>query len=265
MDHRRQRKVQRPKPQNGEDVGRIDDVGIGRDGEDRRHRIHGEDDVSELDRHQGQEQRRGVPDHSSGRIRLTHEEPRAVQGVSHRHAPPQPLDHALACRGLLPGAGGDHSASGEDEEGGKDIERPLIAADQGRPRRDHHRPQDDDPQNAPEQHPVLMQAWNAESGENQCDDEDIVHRQALFDGEAGQVVQPAVRPQPHPDPDPEQQGDRDVKARQQQAFPHPDLMRLAVQDAQVEGQQGDHDHQKARPHPRGLAHPLDRQEFHRRL
>ncbi|MNT39321.1 hypothetical protein D3C72_1755540 [compost metagenome] len=110
-----------------------------------------------------------------------------------------------------------------------------------------------------------MQARNAEGAENHGDDEDIVHRQALLDGEAGQVVQPAVRPQPHPDPDPEQQGDRDVKARQQQAFPHPDLMRLAVQDTQVKDQQPRHDHQKAHPHPGRLAHPLDRQELHPRL
>jgi hypothetical protein len=42
-------------------------------------------------------------------------------------------------------------------------------------------------------------------------------------------------------------------------------MRLAVQDAQIEGQQGDDDRQEARPHPGGLAHPLDCQDLHSRL
>ncbi|MNS51585.1 hypothetical protein D3C72_842710 [compost metagenome] len=229
MDHRRQGEIERPQAQNGEDVGGVDDVGIRRDGEDRWHRIHREDHVRELDRHQGQEQRRGAPD-PSPRLILAHEEPRPVQLVRDRHPPDQPVHQAAPRRRLLLGTGRDHPPASEDQEDGEEIERPLIPADQGRPRRDHHRPQHDDAQHAPEQHAVLMQARNAEGAENHGDDEDIVHRQALLDGEAGQVVEAAVRPQPHPDPDPEQQGHGDIEARQQQAFPYPDLVRLAVQD-----------------------------------
>ena len=49
MHHRRQRKIQSAQAQYRHDVGGIDNEGISRDGEDRRHAVHREDDVAHLD------------------------------------------------------------------------------------------------------------------------------------------------------------------------------------------------------------------------
>jgi hypothetical protein len=60
--------------------------GLVGDGEDRRDRVDGEDDVGDLDEHQHRQQGRGEQDAAAA-----DEEALAVVGVGHRHEPPEQL------------------------------------------------------------------------------------------------------------------------------------------------------------------------------
>jgi hypothetical protein len=100
----------------------------------------------------------------------------------------------------------------------------------------------------------------AKQSEDQRDDEDVVHRQRLLDHEAGVVVHAALHAHVPPDPGAEGQRHADVARRQQQAFAHPDLVIVLVQNAQVEGQQRDDDANEGEPDPGGLAQEVGRNE-----
>jgi hypothetical protein len=159
-----------------------------------------------------------------------------------------------------------HLDAGDDQEGAEQVQHPAELADQRGAQRDHDRAQHDHPQDAPEQHAVLVLPRNREEAEDQRDDEDVVHRQRLLDHEAGVVVHAALRAQVPPDPGAEEQCHADVAGRQQQAFAHADFAVVLVQHAQVESQQRDDDADEGQPDPGGLAHEVGReegeQEFH---
>src|ERR1700722_10644951 len=53
--------IERAQAEDGEDVGRIDDEGVSRDGQDCGDGVHGEDDVHGFQGHQREKQRRSVP------------------------------------------------------------------------------------------------------------------------------------------------------------------------------------------------------------
>jgi len=52
-------KVKRTQAKQGEDVGRIDDVGVARDGKDSRNRIERENEISRFDQYKGNKHRCG--------------------------------------------------------------------------------------------------------------------------------------------------------------------------------------------------------------
>lgn len=232
VQHRRQGEVQRPQAQDRHDVRSVDDIGVGGDGEDGRHRVDGEHQVGQLHQHQGQEQRGGQAGGLAGaRVDALNEEAVALQLVADGHHATQPLQGGVVgqVHGLV--ARKQHLHAGQDQEGGEDIQHPAELADQGCADADHDGPQDDHAQHAPEQHPVLQGRRNGEEAEDQGDDKDIVDGQAFFDHEAGQVFDPGGRAQLHPDQAAEAQAQADIDQRHQQAFAYADFTGLAVQDA----------------------------------
>ena len=265
MDHRRQREVERPQPEDREDVGGVDDVGVGGDGEDRRHRIHREDHVGDLDHHEGEEQRRRIAHQlAATRLRPLDEEAVALEPLGHAHVPAHEPQHRVVAQVRLVVGHHQHADAGEDEERREQVQHPAEFRDQRRAEPDHDRAQHDHPEDAPEQHPVLQFARDGEEAEDHRDDEDVVHREALFDDEPGDVFEPGGRPDRQPNEAAEGEPERDVEAREQQALAHPDLAIAAVEDAQVERQQHDDEAQEGQPHPEWLAEKRNEEELHGR-
>jgi hypothetical protein len=122
----------------------------------------------------------------------------------------------------------------------------------------------------PEQDPVLVGARDREEAEDHRDDEDVVHGQRLLDDEAGQVFLRPLRADRPPHPGAEQEAERDVEGGQRHALADADfLLGIAVQDAEIEGEQETDDGMEGEPHPDGLAEEIRKQggrdKFHRIL
>src|SRR5687767_12982203 len=75
----------------------------------------------------------------------------------------------------------------------------------------------------------------------------------LLDEEAGEELDAALRSELVPGPGPEGERHRDVAGRKPQALADADGAVLAMQDPQVEREQGDHDPEEGEPEPGGLA------------
>ncbi|MNG15058.1 hypothetical protein D3C84_988580 [compost metagenome] len=97
---------------------------------------------------------------------------------------------------------------------------------------------------------MLVASRNAEEAENHCHDEHVVHRQRFLDQKAGVVLQRAGRAHLVPDPATEGEGDADISGGQPQTFADADFPMATVQDAEVEGQQGNDEQKEAQPEPR---------------
>jgi hypothetical protein len=92
----------------------------------------------------------------------------------------------------------------------KMVENPREIFDEGGAYADHDCTQDNHAENTPEKHPVLVDAGNSEIREDQSDDENVVHRQCLFDCETSQILDAGLGAQIPPDPNPEKDTKRDV-------------------------------------------------------
>ena len=144
-----------------------------------------------------------------------------------------------------------HLDAAEEQEGTEDVENPIELLHQGRAQTDHDRAQHDDPENAPEQHAVLVLTRDVEVAEDHRHDEDVVHRQRLLHQEAGVVLHRLGTAELPPDPAAEGDADTEIAGIQQQALAHLDFMLIAMQHAEVEYQKGDDQYQKGQPEPAG--------------
>jgi hypothetical protein len=128
---------------------------------------------------------------------------------------------------------------GVEQEGAEDVGDPLEPPDQrdpGADERDAHRQR---PHNPPEQHLVLVLRRHLEVAEDQQEDEQVVHAQRLFDHIAGHELQRSPRPVPEIDQHGEARGQRDPEGGPADRLPHPDDVRVTVEDEQVQ-----HHHQQ---------------------
>ncbi|MNJ55800.1 hypothetical protein D3C77_513180 [compost metagenome] len=146
-------------------------------------------------------------------------------------------------------AGEQHLYSGNQQEGTEHIEDPGELLDQGAAYADHDRAQHHHAEDAPEQHPVLVEAGDGEVAEDHRHDEDIVHGQRLLDQEPGVELQGTLCAQLPPDPPAKQHTDTEIAGVQQQAFAHLDFVSLAMQHAQVQYQQGQDNANECQPEP----------------
>ena len=93
-------------------------------------------------------------------------------------------------------------------------------------------------EDAPEQHPVLVDARNAEEGEDRGDDEDVVHREGLLDQIAGEEFEPATAI-PAPTRPRRRRQTRSPRIRHRAGnSPSPDLLLPSVQEAEIENAEG---------------------------
>ncbi|HEX2972632.1 MAG TPA: hypothetical protein VHP11_09885 [Tepidisphaeraceae bacterium] len=183
-------------------------------------------------------------------------------------APNQPHHDVLVRIGVL-GLHEQHLDAGDDQKTAENIQNPVIARNQPRAQRDHHATHDQRAQNAPKQHPVLVDRRHREEREEHGDDKDVVHAQGFLHDVAGQVFDRRgaavvdrtihdihMRPEPQPvvfiaevDEDGERQSQGDPRRRPPQGFLYADDMGLAMKDAQVQRQHSQHKQDKPQPDP----------------
>ena len=141
----------------------------------------------------------------------------------------------------------EHLQAGEDQEGAEEEKDPREGHDERGAETDENGAEQDDAENAPEQHPVLIETGNLQVGEDGGDDEDVVHRQRLLDQVAGVELEPRLGAPRIPDPGAEDEGDGHVAAVENEAFLRLDLPRALVQDAEVEDEEADDDRNEDQP------------------
>ena len=250
MGHRGEREVERAKPEDGEDIRRVDQERVGGDREDRRNAIDREHHVDYLDHDQREEQWGREPAKlTRRRVWLAHPELLAVKLVGNRQMAADEDQRAARSDVIFMFGHDPHLDPGEDQERREHIQHPLELRDKAGAEADHDRAQHDHPEDAPEQHSMLVQARHREIGKDHRDDEHIVHRQALFDHKAGDELEAGGFTQIPPYPRTKAKAERDVARGQGQTFAHPDLALLAVQHAEIEREQGDDDGEEGEPHP----------------
>jgi hypothetical protein len=255
MDDARQQEVEGPKPEDGEHVRGVDDERVLGDGEDGRNRVHREDQVGRLHQHQHHEERRRQAARPAARRHLPHEEVLPVVNVSHGHDVPEQPDHRVGLRLDSRLVAHRHPDAGEDQKGTEDVENPVELLDQVRPGANHGAPHRQRAQDPPEQHPVL-QAWgDPEVTEEEGENEDIVDRERLLDEIARQELQGGVAPHEGDNPAVEGQRQEHPEHAPGRGLLESDLVRLAVEHQEVEGEHRQHKEVKADPEPEVRHHP----------
>lgn len=201
VDDAGQGEIQGPKPQDGEDVGGIDDERVGGDGEDGRDGVQGEDHVRDLDQRQHDEKRRDVRHPVS-----PHEKLPPLEALGHPEvAAHEQVDAVFGDVRFLPN-GHQHLDPREHQKGPEHVDDPVEGVEDGRPGQDERPAQHQRAQDAPEQDRVLVAARHGKMQENQDEDEDVVDGQAFFDEVAGEVFLPGLGPEKMVDARPEAQG-----------------------------------------------------------
>ncbi len=135
-----------------------------------------------------------------------------------------------------------HQDQAEDQE--HPVERRQRRGSDG----DEDPAQDQRADDPVQQDPLLELARHGERGQQQHEDEQVVHAQRLLDEVAGEVLQAAFGAEVGPDVDPEEQGQRDVERRPAQGLLHGDRVRATGQG------EVDHDQQYDGPEDRGPQH-----------
>jgi hypothetical protein len=129
----------------------------------------------------------------------------------------------------------------EDEERAEDIDEPVEAREHRAAREDHDGAHDQRPQDAPEQHAVLVERRHLERREDDDEHEDVVDAQRLFDEVARQELGPELRPELPPDDRVEHEGEGDPDRAPRCGLLEAHDVGLLVEDAEVEGQHGEHE------------------------
>ena len=102
VDHPGEGEVEAAQAEDREDVAREDEERVGGDREDRRDRVHREDEVGELDHHQRQEERGGEEDARPGRVDHAVHLLGGARGRAPRGRPPSRRGRRSAGRGSAP-------------------------------------------------------------------------------------------------------------------------------------------------------------------
>ena len=214
LRHRaRQQEVERPQPQDGEDVRGVDQEGILRDGQHRGDGIHGEHQIGAFHHQQHQEERR-----RHQHARMAHEEALPLEVLGDGHDLAEEADERVALRLDLRLAAQRQLEGGEDQERAEDVHQPVEAVQQRRARADEDAAHDQRAEHPPEEDAALVERRDPEHGEDQHEDEEVIDAEGLLDQIGGEELQRGFRPPPevdaevekerHPDPDRRPQGRR---------------------------------------------------------
>lgn len=184
-----------------------------------------------------------------------------MQPVRHTKPCPDEFQHGIVRQIGFLVAHCQHLDAGQDQKRAEEIQHPRKLGDQCRADRDHDRAQHDDAENAPEQHAVLILPRHSEEAEDQRYDEHIVDGEAFLDHEARQILDRSDLPELPPDETAESEPERDIERGQPQAFANTDFSFLAVQNTKIECKQHTDNGHEAKPHPCGLAEPIDQNKI----
>ena len=241
-----QQEVEGPQAENREHVRREGDephvVGAGRDhAQDCRHAVDREQHVGALHDQQHQEQRRGQEF-----AVLPNEEPVARLLLGDRDEAAEEPDHAVLPRLVVAAAESELDAR-VDEKATEQPHHPLVALDEFGPEEHERQPHDHGAEDAPEKHAVLVLQRHAKVGEDHGEHEDVVHRQRPFDEVAGEELDRRLAPQPPPDEAVEGERQGRPEDRPEGALAEGGLVRLLVEDGEVEHQHYGHEDREGDP------------------
>jgi hypothetical protein len=244
--HVGEQEVQGPQAEDRERIGREHDELLVAHRQHGRHRVDGEQHVSDLDEQQhGEERRRQPPAVHTG------EQPLAVELVGERYHLVHQLQE-LALRRVDVIVVGEHQlGSGEQQERAEDVEHPVELLDQRHAGEDEDRTHDQCTEDAPEQHPVLIPRRHLEVAEDQRPDEDVVDAEALLDEVARDVLARRRTAETPPHGHTEQEADRDPGGRLDGCLAHLYLVALLVHDEQVDEQEHRDEREQTQPPPGG--------------
>ena len=109
---------------------------------------------------------------------------------------------------------------------------------------------------------MLIFARNGQEAEDGRNNENIIHRQRLFDHIAGEELKPRLRPARKPDPSAEGNGDADIAGIQDEAFLGGYFFLALVQEAKIENEKADDDRDEGHPKPYRRAEKIGKEHFH---
>ncbi len=262
--HPRQQEVHRAQAEDRKDVGGQHDEWVGGDRKDRWDRVHREDQVDDADHRHHYQQRCG---HLHAVVHGKKELAVVVRadleaGVNEAQR------RVVRQIGLLPGRP-PHLDAGEHQEGAEHVQDPVELRDQPGADQDQDCAQHDRTQYADHQHTLLVFRQHREEGEHHQEDEDVVHRQCLFDEVTGDelhrlgvglfvAVEAAEVP---PQPADKQERHQHPDQRPDAGLFHADAVRaLLAQREEIDRQRRDHEHGENSPQQRGA----DRHHFFER-
>jgi hypothetical protein len=202
---------------------------------------HREQHVGALHHQQHQEQGRG---HEPPRF--PHEEAVAGGLAGNRDEAAKEADHRVLARLVVAAAKGQLDA-GVDQERPEEPHHPLVPLHQFRPQQDEGEPHDHRPEDAPEEDTVLVLERHAEVREHHREHEHVVHRQRPFDEVAREKLDRRLAAQPPPHQAVEGQGQGRPEAGPEGALPQRRLVRLAVEDGQIEDEHHGHEDREGQP------------------
>src|SRR6266540_1141514 len=140
-----------------------------------------------------------------------------------------------------------HPQAGQHQDAAKDVYDPLEALQQQGAERDHDEPHHDRAENPPFQHLRLRGGGDAEIGEDQNEDEEIVDAERELDQVAGVVLEGVLPPLPPQDQETESKGKGDEPETPAHRLLEPQRVRAPVEYSQVQDQQPDHQRREAEP------------------
>src|SRR5262249_26385686 len=131
----------------------------------------------------------------------------------------------------------------------EEIEDPVEARDQHGAEHDEHTAHHDGAENPVEQHAMLAALRNAEELEDENDDEDVVDAERLLDDVAGEERQADFVPVKNEQAGSKQEGESHPDGRPDGGLLRPNLVRLPMKHAEVEGEHREDERDEPHPEP----------------
>src|SRR5690349_23349687 len=117
-----------------------------------------------------------------------------------------------------------HLYRGRQQDEAEDQESGGEGFQRGRAQGDEHAAQHQRSDDAVQQYPLLKSDRNGEGGQQEHENEQIVHRERLLDYISGKVLGAAFAPEPPPNESTERQRNRDVEQRPPRGLAGGDLV-----------------------------------------
>jgi hypothetical protein len=148
-------------------------------------------------------------------------------------------------------AGQQQLDPGVDQEGAEDEDHPGELGEQRRAGDDEDAAQDDRPEDAPEEHPVLMLGGHREVGEDDQEHEQVVDREGVLDDVPGDELERRSAAEMPGEVGREEAAHGDEEEGVAQRRLRRDHLGAAVEHREVEDEEGTAEDEEGRPEERG--------------